>query len=1074
MGDAALHIFPGGGFDSSILTIVFLGLLLRWMLTETLGYTFVGLVVPGYLASVALISPTSAAVAMLEAVVTYGLVWLLSEGMGKLGVWSVVFGRDRFYAFLVMSIIVRVLGELWVWPALWVPLAAAIGVSPYAPGPLNSVGLVIVPLAANMFWKVGLRRGAWQVLMPTAVVYAATRWGLLAYTNLRVAEFQVHYEDIAIDLFASPKAYIILLVTAALAGRINIKVGWDFGGILIPALIAIAWFDVFKALWTFGEAIGLALLAGALLRSGPLRKLNMEGPRKIIFVFSVGYFIKFALAWAMFLGAPQVRTIDFFGFGYLLASLLALKIVQKKNIVMVVVPTALVSIVGFVLGGVLASVLVGPGPVRDDEVRVERLDASEQGRGTLEAELLRRSALAGGAAGGRALSAMDVERYAELGELAEVSSAREGIARAEIAQLAATLELEVAVVDDGKGVAFVVAEKLARYPDVRGLGVLVVRPGRRGPVVQVPDAGGDPLVVSAALRVGEEVDARALIFGARAKMSSGRELDPLSDASSPHQRMMRAWREHDVLQLRRAALESRGIWMGRAVDSAFPVGVVSGRLPGLKVRWDVAPGTDRTREIARGAHVTLMLGRAQMVRLAAWGADTDEPTASAVVSLRAYVAGLIEGPERAVAAHLRELGEAPSAAEIEAVQRGVIEPLVAMGRSGFPRFVAGRELAAARRVGGAVGLTLEQLRDDRGGCWWAVREKGAEADEVVALRGFGVVLLRCEAGAPLMVSAPYARPEAGTWAAAALMADTLQARALALGSAWRGEVGVLGDPLKDPSLLLATQRVLQLGEPDDAAWVLQVRGLAEGRQVEGAGLLSFDQALSVGELEADAAALHSALARSGLRLELDQGQLRFAELRGLEDVGAAMARAAAPGRFARVWLDADQRRALRLGLSAEVLERALARVARQERLVRQGLLERMGSQPLEGADLANEALSETLWQALQTHTRRFAYTRNPLDLLAALQLLEAEQRSYEVVVDEAREQSWLVVTTGTSGELWRALRLDAVVDGDEGTELRLRPGQRPDALALALASAIFVERLPAPAPVPGAEPQEAP
>lgn len=1068
MGDAALHIFPGGGFDSSILTIVFLGLLLRWMLTETLGYTFVGLVVPGYLASVALISPTSAAVAMLEAVVTYGLVWLLSEGMGKLGIWSVVFGRDRFYAFLVMSIIVRVLGELWVWPALWVPLAAAIGVSPYAPGPLNSVGLVIVPLAANMFWKVGLRRGAWQVLMPTAVVYAATRWGLLAYTNLRVAEFQVHYEDIAIDLFASPKAYIILLVTAALAGRINIKVGWDFGGILIPALIAIAWFDVFKALWTFGEAIGLALVAGALLRSGPLRKLNMEGPRKIIFVFTVGYLIKFVVAWAMFLGAPQVRTIDFFGFGYLLASLLALKIVQKKNIVMVVVPTALVSIVGFVLGGLLASVLVGPGPVRDEEVRVERLEEAARGRGQLEAELLRRSALAGGAAGGRALSAMDVERFAELGELAEVSSARAGIARVEIAQLASALELDVEVVDDAKGPAFIVAEALARYPQTRGLGVLVVRPGRRGPVVQVPAAGGDPLVVSAALRVGEEVDARALIFGASAKMSSGRALDPLSDASSPHQRMMRAWREHDVLQLRRAAPDAQGIWMGRAVDSAFPVGVVSARLPGVKVRWDAAPGTDCTREIARGAHVTLMLGRSELVRLAAWGADTAEPEPGVVVSLRAYAAGLIEGPERAVAAHLRELGETPTAAEIEAVQRGVIEPLVAMGRSGFPRFVAGRELAAARRVGEAVGLNIEQLRDRQGGCWWAVRELGTEVDEVRALRGFGVVFLRCEAGAPLMVSAPYARAEAGTWAAAALMADALQARALVLGSAWRGEIGVLGDPLKDPSLVLATQRVLQLGAADDASWVLQVRGLAEGREVQGGGLLSFDQALSVGELEADAAALHRVLERSGLGLALDRGQLRFAELRGLEDVGAAMARVAAPGRFARVWLDVEQRRALRLGLSAEVLERGLARVARADRLVREGLFERMASQPLQGDDPGSEPLSVAGWEALQAQARRFAATRNPLDLLAALQLLEAEQRSYEVVVDEAREQSWLVIATGAAGERWRALRLDAGVS--HLTELRLRPGQRPDALALALAASIVVE--PASQPVPS--PQEVP
>ena len=95
-----LQLFPGGGFDKSIVPVIYIGLIVLWFFAETYGFVFIGLVVPGYLAAVEVIAPASGAVVFLESLVTYAIVWGLSDGLGKRGAWSPFFGRDRFFAFL--------------------------------------------------------------------------------------------------------------------------------------------------------------------------------------------------------------------------------------------------------------------------------------------------------------------------------------------------------------------------------------------------------------------------------------------------------------------------------------------------------------------------------------------------------------------------------------------------------------------------------------------------------------------------------------------------------------------------------------------------------------------------------------------------------------------------------------------------------------------------------------------------------------------------------------------------------------------------------------------------------------
>ena len=113
-----LTLFPEPGFDQSAMTPVLIGVLLSWYFTESFGWVFAGLVVPGYLASVFYLHPAGGVIDVAEAVLTYGLARLLGEHLARTGLTSRIFGRERFFLVVVSSVIVRVLVEGLLLPAL--------------------------------------------------------------------------------------------------------------------------------------------------------------------------------------------------------------------------------------------------------------------------------------------------------------------------------------------------------------------------------------------------------------------------------------------------------------------------------------------------------------------------------------------------------------------------------------------------------------------------------------------------------------------------------------------------------------------------------------------------------------------------------------------------------------------------------------------------------------------------------------------------------------------------------------------------------------------------------------------
>ncbi|MFZ5480379.1 MAG: poly-gamma-glutamate biosynthesis protein PgsC/CapC [Myxococcota bacterium] len=383
-----MPLFPASSLDSSIVTSVLVGLLVVWFFTETLGWNFTGLVVPGYLASVFVIEPASGVVIVAEAVITWGVVEALSERVPAWWPWTPLFGRDRFFLFLLVSVAVRLGLEAGVLDEL----VRAIGVE--VDGALHSMGLVLVPLMANAMWRSGAG-GLVRVAVPVGVTWILLEHVLLRTTNLSLSSFELTYEDLALDFVSSPRAYLVLLVGAAMGSWVNQRWGWDFGGIVVPGLLALCWLEPWRLASTLGEAVAVAWLYGAATRAVPwLRNANLTGGRPLVLAFVLAYLLRFFGGWALVGVLPDRGGLDPFGFGYLLSSLVALRIVRHGELARSLVPATITSFVAFVVGSgagyLLAVVLPGAAPADGvlprppgDEPRLAAVEAAWRDAGPI-------------------------------------------------------------------------------------------------------------------------------------------------------------------------------------------------------------------------------------------------------------------------------------------------------------------------------------------------------------------------------------------------------------------------------------------------------------------------------------------------------------------------------------------------------------------------------------------------------------------------------------------------------------------------------------------------------------------
>jgi len=256
------------------------------------GWAFSGLVVPGYLVPLLIVKPWAAMVVIAESMLTYWTVYGLIAALPRLGLACAFFGRDRFMAMIIVSAIYRVVLDAWALPALGAYLNSTHGIHFDYANNLHSFGLIVICLAANQLWKTGVLRGFVPFAFNIAVTYIIVRFVLMEFTNFSISNLSFLYEDIAASIYAAPKAYIVLVTTAILASRMNLLYGWDFNGIMIPALIALQWYEPTKVLTSVVEAIIILGASVLVLRLPFFAAMTMEGARKLLLFFSVSFAYK--------------------------------------------------------------------------------------------------------------------------------------------------------------------------------------------------------------------------------------------------------------------------------------------------------------------------------------------------------------------------------------------------------------------------------------------------------------------------------------------------------------------------------------------------------------------------------------------------------------------------------------------------------------------------------------------------------------------------------------------------------------------------------------------------------------
>ncbi len=361
-----LSLLPPNGLDRSLHAPVLVGLVLLALFKELFGWSYAGVVVPGYLASVFLVAPVTGVLVLAEAILAYLLASMLGRWLPMTGAWSSFFGRERFLLLILTALFSR----LWV-EAYWVPILVQRFELSHS-RELYSIGLVLVPLLANSFWNVGFLKGFPRVMLVTLLTFVFVNLVLVRFTNFSVARFQMANESVSLQFLDSPHAYIILLVGAVLGARDNVRYGWDYNGILVPALLAVACYQPAKLATTLVEALVILVVSKWVSSHGPLSKLLIVGSRRMVVAFVVGFVLKWILGVSVYSFLPEVKMIDYFGFGYLLPTLLAVKMWNTDRVGVTVMATLQVAVTAFLVGnGIGFGLRLLEGPASAGELRSE-------------------------------------------------------------------------------------------------------------------------------------------------------------------------------------------------------------------------------------------------------------------------------------------------------------------------------------------------------------------------------------------------------------------------------------------------------------------------------------------------------------------------------------------------------------------------------------------------------------------------------------------------------------------------------------------------------------------------------
>ncbi|UQA62888.1 poly-gamma-glutamate biosynthesis protein PgsC/CapC [Polyangium aurulentum] len=915
---AALAVFPPNGLDRSLHVAVLLGLVLGTAFTELFGWTYAGLVVPGYLATIFIAAPATAIFIVVESVVTYWLVAGVGRWVTHLGAWSAAFGRERFYLFIVGAVLVRLLFEGVLIPRLEAQYNFAHSRELY------SVGLVLVPLVSNTFWNAGIIKAFPRVGFVTVLTWVILVL-LLRGTNLSVSRFQVINESLSIKFLESPKAQMILVIGALLGARNNVKYGWDYNGILVPGLLAVACYEPLKLVTTTVEALIVFFASKFLMSVPPFSRMLIVGPRRMLMCYITGFVLKMIMGFALARFAPGVPMIDYFGFGYLLPSLLAVKMWNKDHIGIVVMPTLQVSVTAFLVGNLLGYGLVKAEALLHASTPPMAV-VSMAGGANVPYELIlgdsgpRPRALARAAGVEAAVVALALAREVDTYDEAN-SHLPDAVPREEASPqtLTAAQAAGLVVMREERGGWVVVRPRASELDpdDVPPGPRFAVRPhkrpgahaGRGGWMILVtPRTAGSPLP-TVAYAAADALGARAIVVVSRHE--GYRQLD---EAFADN--LSRDLALDQTLVIEPTDEEAPGVSAVGSVPEGLDV-MALGRVLGedVPITWRAPASGPSLMPWSDAPHLRMPLPLSEEVAGALLGSREIEVWTG---GLRQELLGRIAALTSVGAGGYR----GPTVEELRLFDAVLARRMATAGAE--PRWTSWERAMAARLGYGIVRVEGEGSRLE---AWGLVEES------VSGRRGNASWFIKVEhpgdvtAPGDILVEVPAPRWETGTFGAGLSLYDALGARGLLVSGALpSSDPQGHADPRRRTSRRSFFQRAHEvwLGEGKSG---VSVQGIAPERDYTGDLVISFGfEVIRREQVPAWAKPMVEVFSDLGLRVGMFDGAREHASYSGSADLAMSYARRFADGRFAVLYMSGDLRSALSALEDEGVLSPRLSRL----------------------------------------------------------------------------------------------------------------------------------------------------
>jgi len=1036
-----IPLFPEGALASSVVTTVLVGVCVVGILNLRFGWILSGLVVPGYMVPLLLDKPLAAAVVFAEGIITYALVWFYSEFLSRHTGWSNFFGRDRFFALVLVSVGVRVTLDGWALPAFGEWLNGTFQLAFDYRNNLHSFGLIVVSLIANNFWKTGLRRGIAPMAITVGITYLIVRYVLIEFTNFNINSLGFVYEDIAASLLASPKAYIILLTTAFIASRMNLLYGWDFSGILIPSLLALQWYQPEKILTSFVEAAVILFVARSLLRLPVFQGTTVEGARKLMLFFSVSYAYKYVLAFAILWLAPEQKITDYYGFGYLLPTLIAIKMhdldvlarMARATLQTSLVAGLLATLLGFSLyfipdtWALKGSSATAAAVVREHTGGLTGLVRQQQVALYNTRQINSMTPPLGG----------ELETFREALRLLRDRPADDTTDLNRASELLQDIDYELLRVDH----RYLVLHE--RAPQ-RHWGLYVIDQQARGSLlVEVPAPLDERGTVEAGLGLFRQFPARALAFaGAGRQANKDGSADPLLNPRTPFLIFHQVFALQDVLQVRTYTNESARalsgqrpgtgdsdpgdpptqLWVKRQLPGSVDIGELQRLVGDVNLRWGSSPLANVPRETVHSGFAELILSNDKLRSLIANTLRDAGPVrlADRDISIEGYLQDLLLTRKSAIALPGSNAYQLPTVADLLFFDGEILAPLLrasrAHYRSGHWSEAGLAELKLLQASAATFGYELIRYRHRATGSDYLVL---SERDEPNARRFWGTYVIRLGEAQPFLIQAPRPGYEVNSLEVAVSIFESTRAQALLIGGTHPQtnqdqSADLLRVQFRSNLFNTVSQAILrELGNREGL--VVQVRSVGFRRDVpptpSDVVLAAANGAQSEMQLGREGQRLHRHLADLGLSIAFAGGTPETAGLEAAPLPQAAYLTATQNKEFIALWVSPVARSSYRQQTEPSVQEmqfRALGIPSRETDVY--GFLD---------AQTTSSRLPPDLRSILAPY-----FASQDIILLAQAQRQHPQLR-LERVVDLNSRQGFLAVSTKDEGRLLGLMNLTA-------------------------------------------------